>query len=124
LIFCVPFSSRKKGHHDWIKPKIKKTSSVNGVEIRLTEERWNHIRRRHPEMENHQVDILKTVEHPDLIQEGDHQALMAVRHYSETALTSKYLVVVYREMNDDDGFVVTAYLTSSLSRRRPVIWKR
>jgi hypothetical protein len=33
-----------------------------------------------------------------------------------------YLVVIYRELADTDGFVVTAYLVERL-RRREVVWK-
>lgn len=63
-----------------------------------------------------------TVAQPELIQEGDFGALMAIRFYAETPLTSKYLIVAYREIRTDDGFIVTAYLASRLSARRTTLW--
>ena len=97
--------------------------SQNDVHIRLTEERWGHIVRRHPEMESLQERALETVSQPEMIQEGDFGELLAVRFYAETSLTSKFLVVAYREIRSNDGFIVTAYLATRLSTRRKTIWK-
>ena len=43
--------------------------------------------------------------------------------FDETPLTKKYLVVVYRELSKEDGFVITAYFTSKPSKRREILWK-
>ena len=75
-------------------------------------------------MESHREQILETIESPDFIQEGDFGALLAVRLYPATSLTSKYVIVPYREFGETDGFVLTAYLTSLPSSRRRVTWKR
>jgi hypothetical protein len=98
--------------------------SHNGVPIRLTEERWQHVMHRHPDMETQRERALETLVEPDMIQEGDFGTLLAARLYPETPLTRKYLVVVYRETNSEDGFVLTAYLASQLSARRDTLWKR
>ena len=98
--------------------------SQNQVPIRLTEERWLHIRQRHPELEFQQARILETVEAPECIQQGDFGELLAIRQYPETPLTQKHLVVVYREGIGDDGFIMTAYFTSRPSARRVTVWKR
>jgi hypothetical protein len=98
--------------------------SRNGVPVRLTDERWQHIITRHPEMTGLQEQMLETVAEPDLIQQGDYGELLAIRFYPETPLTSKFLVVAYREMGSDDGFVLTSYLTNRPSPRRRVLWKR
>lgn len=98
--------------------------STNGVPIRLSEERWAHISRAHPEMGSQRECVVETVSAPELVQEGDAGELLAVRHYADTPLTSKHLVVAYREVSAEDGFVVTAYLTRRPSRRRRVVWKR
>jgi hypothetical protein len=70
-----------------------------------------------------QESVLETVSQPSQIQEGDYGTLMAIRFYAETPLTSKYLIVIYRETQPDDGFVLTAYLASKLSTRRKILWK-
>ena len=59
-----------------------------------------------------------------MIQEGDFGEVLAVRFYAGTPLTSKFLVVVYQEVNAEDGFIVTSYLSSRLLARRRVVWKR
>lgn len=98
--------------------------SHNGAPVRLTQERWDHILRRHPEMTNQRDLVLETLSNPEFIQQGDLDTLLAIRLYERSPLTRKYLVVVYREINQTDGFVLTAYFTSSPSRRRMTIWKR
>jgi hypothetical protein len=75
-------------------------------------------------MSTQREQVLETVQSPDYIQEGDLGELLAVRHYPQTPLTSKFLVVAYRELSGNDGFVMTAYLTSQPSARRRITWKR
>src|SRR6266478_8687934 len=98
--------------------------SHNGVPVRLTDERWQHVVYRHPDMGTQRERVLETLAEPDMIQEGDFGTLLAVRLYLDTPLTRKYLVVVYRETSSEDGFVLTAYLASQLSARRDTLWKR
>jgi hypothetical protein len=99
-------------------------TSRNGVPIRLTDERWTHITSRHPEMNDQRERVLEMLQEPDMIQQGDFGELLAIRHYSQTPLTSKFMVVAYREVSLDDGFMLTAYFTSRPSVRRVTIWKR
>ena len=98
--------------------------SHNGVPVRLTEERWQHIVHRHPEMDDQRDRILETLTEPDTIQQGDFDELLAIRFYPKTPLTRKFLVVAYREISAEDGFILTAYLASRPSTRRITIWKR
>ena len=98
--------------------------SKNAVPVRLPEERWAHIARRHPEMADQRERVLEALAELDSIQQGDLGELLAIRFYPDTPLTSKFLVVAYREVSAADGFVVTAYLTSRLSARRTTLWKR
>lgn len=98
--------------------------SVGGVPVRLTPERTEHIERRHPEMSGESERILETLSSPDYVQEGDSATLIAVRHYSQTPLTEKYCCVVYREITDEEGFILTAYFTNRPAEWRNVTWKR
>ena len=102
---------------------MKIVPSVAGVPIRLTPERMDHIARRHPDMQGEDQRILETVSQPDYVQQGDAGTLIAVRHYTRTPLTEKYCAVVYREVEAEDGFVVTAYLTRQPAGRREIIWR-
>jgi hypothetical protein len=98
--------------------------SQNAIAVRLTTERWQHITHRHPEMAEQRERVLETLAEPELIQQGDYGELLAIRFYPETPLTSKYLVVVYREVDQRDGFILTAYFTSRPSSKRAILWKR
>lgn len=79
-----------------------------GVALPLTEERWIHIVTNHPELLTQRERVLETVAEPDVIQHGDFGELLAVRFYEHTPLTRTHLVVAYREIGSDDGFIVTA----------------
>lgn len=98
--------------------------STQGVPVRLTDERWDHICRRHPELRDQEEKILETVESPDTVLQGDYGEKLAVRFYKTTPLTSKYLVVAYKELSPRDGFVVTAYFARRLAEWREILWKR
>jgi hypothetical protein len=98
--------------------------SHNGIPIRLTDERWRHIAERHPELVAERTKVLETIADPEMIQEGDFGERLAIRWYNQTSLGAKYVVVAYRELENDDGFVVTAYITRKPSARRMIIWKR
>jgi len=97
-------------------------NSKNNISIRLTEERWFHITEEHSEMAGYYFEVLETVEEPEAIFEGKAGECIAVREVEK----GKYVVVVYRELSKEDGFVVTAFLTrrkKQLERRRK-IWQR
>lgn len=97
--------------------------SKNGCPIRITQERWEHIARRHPELHDQKEKVIETISTPDLIQAGDFGERLAVRFYPETPLTRKHLIVIYRELSSADGFVLTAYFANAPSKRRKVLWK-
>jgi hypothetical protein len=98
--------------------------SRNGIPVRLTEERWQHIVHGHPEMENQRERVLETLAEPEVVQRGDFGTLLAVRFYPETPMSEKFLVVVYQETSAEDGFILTAYLTRRLSAGRESVWRR
>jgi hypothetical protein len=93
--------------------------SVNQVPIRLTDERWHHIVNAHDEMASYYDDCLRVIEEPELVLEGYGGSLKAVKGYGR----KRYLVVIYRELSADDGFVITAYFTRTI-RRRNIRWRR
>jgi hypothetical protein len=95
--------------------------SKNSLPIRLTEERWFHITEEHSEMAGYYFEVLETVEEPETIYEGKEGECIAVREIEK----GKYIVVIYRELSKEDGFVITAFLTrrgKQLERRRK-IWE-
>ncbi len=101
---------------------MKVIKSKNDVPIRLTEERWFHITEEHSEMAGYYFEVLETVEEPEAIYEGKMGELLAVKEVEN----SKNIVVVYRELSKEDGFVITAFLTKRKKQfeRRRKIWKQ
>jgi hypothetical protein len=93
--------------------------SVNGVPIRLTDERWQHIVNARDYMAGYYDDCLQVVESPDWVLQGYHGSLKAVKAFGRNG----YLVVLYREVSRTDGFIITAYFVRKISRRRKV-WPR
>jgi hypothetical protein len=81
--------------------------SKNDIPIRLPNERWLHITEEHSEMAGYYFEVLETVESPEVIYQGYTGEYIALREIE----TGKFIVVIYREMNKEDGFIITAYLT-------------
>ena len=73
-------------------------------------------------MEDQEEKVLETISNPDIIQQGDFDELLAIKFFDNTPLTKKYLVVIYKEINED-GFVITAYFTRKPLERRSIVWK-
>jgi hypothetical protein len=96
--------------------------SVNGVIIRLPDERWIHIIEEHSEMAGYLFEVLETIQEPLVVFEGNLRELLAAREID----SGKYLIVVYKEISDSDGFVITAFLTRRWKQieRRKKIWQR
>ena len=93
--------------------------SKSGVLVRLTEERWSHIIDEHGELFGLRAELLRTVSDPEKILAGNEGALLALR----TVEPGKWLVVVYREI-EEDGFIITAFLTRKIRSldRRKQLW--
>ena len=94
--------------------------SKSGVPIRLTEERWFHITEEHSEMAGYYFEVLETIREPDAIYKGKAEELIALKEIEH----GKYLVIVYKEISKDDGFVITAFLTRKIKQfeRRIKLW--
>ena len=75
-------------------------------------------------MDGQRQRVLETVSDPEMIQQGDFEEYLAIRFYNETPLTSKFLIVVYKEIARMDGFILTAYYSGKPSERRRTLWKR
>jgi len=96
--------------------------SRNGVPIRLTAERWHHIIESHSEMAGYYFEVLETIENPDAIYEGRMGECIAIRKLKN----DKYVVVIYKEINKKDGFIITAFITKKKKQfeKRRIIWKK
>jgi hypothetical protein len=95
------------------------TQSVDGVPIRLTEERWFHIVENHDEVAGYYDEVLDTVADPEVILPGYGGSLIAVRSHGP----QRHLCVIYRQRSTADGFIITAYFSRRIDRRK-VLWNR
>jgi hypothetical protein len=100
---------------------LYKVLSKRGILIRLTDERWAHITEEHCELAGLRLEVLETIANPSRILAGHRDELLALREVSP----GKHLVVVYREL-ENDGFVVTAFLTTRTKSldRRVQVWPK
>jgi len=97
---------------------IPSAVSKGGIPIRLTDERWTHVAEEHRELAGMRLEVLEIIAQPSRILAGGGGELLAVREQEP----GKFLVVVYREL-ENDGFVITAFLTrkvNALNRRRQI----
>lgn len=93
--------------------------SVHGVPIRLTYERWFHITENHDELASYFFEVLETIENPEFVVRGNKGALKAAKNMGKR----KWLVVVYRELSKEDGFVLTAYFLDE-KPKGGMVWSR
>ena len=93
--------------------------SINGVPIRLTEERWEHILDSHPELASYRETILDAVENPDYILASRRRALAAVVVLGGRA----FLHVFYVEKSRRDGFILSAYLEEEIDKAK-IVWRK
>jgi hypothetical protein len=95
--------------------------SKNGFPIRLPDERWIHIVENHDDLAGHMDDVLEAIENPDFIIQGYNDASIALKEIRK----GKFLAVVYKELEQADGFIITAYFSNKIKLNREVIlWQR
>jgi len=76
--------------------------------IHLSKERWSHIRKKHPEIEELEL-IEQTIRSPDKITENynDETVCRYYKYYKSRKPPKNYLLVIIKYLNGD-GYVVTA----------------
>jgi len=96
--------------------------SKNNVKIRLTEERWFHITESHDYLSGLSDVTLDAVNDPDEILKGTKDELIAIKRFK-----NKNIIVIYKEATKENGFIITAFLTSKIEKvrkNRKIIWKK
>jgi len=69
--------------------------------------------------------VLETIENPDYLVQGWGDEVIALKHYEKTSISEKCVVVIYRE-KENDGFVITSFMSSKEKKilKRGIIWKK
>ena len=103
---------------------MKWLKDIHNRQIRLTNERQQHIEVDHPEMFGQIDKIQDTLLNPNMIVKSrtDSEVELFYRHYVTTPVSGKYLCVVVK-ISISGRFIVTAYFTDTI-KRGEVIWKR
>ncbi len=73
-------------------------------------------------MAGYYFEVLEAVEEPEAIFAGKTGEFIAVREIEK----DKYIVVIYKELGKEDGFVITAFLMRQRKKleRRQKIWEQ
>jgi hypothetical protein len=97
-------------------------TSINGVPIRLTDERWQHIITNRNNLRRLKPEVPRTISDPDTVFQWVDRSSVA----HSAGIMGKTMVVVYGQVSDADGFVITAWLTSKPQKagRGTVVWTR
>ena len=92
----------------------------NGVPIRLSSERWQHIIEEHAELTGLREQVLQAITEAERVFSGAGGELLAM-HLMEPG---KAIVAVYRDIDSNDGFIITAFVTRRLEsfERREQVW--
>ncbi|MDG6904630.1 MAG: hypothetical protein JRN20_02465 [Nitrososphaerota archaeon] len=81
--------------------------------IVLTQEYWQHIKFRHPEVGNDPNALMEVVRRPDEIHIDARGGMHALKR-----LDAGHFTVVIYEIDKDVGFIRTAYVTSNKRKSR------
>lgn len=98
----------------------EKATSKNGVPIRLPVERWITLIKKRSDMVDYREELFLAISDPEAVFKGRKGESIAIRKID----SEKHLVVVYKEISPDDGFVITAWRTSKAGqiKKKPMIW--
>ena len=81
---------------------------------------WIHITEEHSELAGYYFEVFETVNEPQAVYEGKLGELIAVKELE----IGKFMVVVYKEVSKEDGFIITAFLARRIGQieRRNKLW--
>jgi len=73
----------------------------------------------HDDLASYFHDVLDTVENPEFIMQGNQGTLKSTKNIGK----KKWLVVIYKELSKEDGFVITSYFLPDKPKGK-IKWKR
>jgi hypothetical protein len=92
--------------------------------VRFTDERWEHIIRRHPTLVGERDRLIETLRRPDPVQRGDGSEMRAIRRHDHDPFDGTYLVVANIEEGASGGFIAAAYSARRLTTTGRTVWTR
>ena len=99
-------------------------SDKRGRQIRLSEEREEHLKSQHPELKNQLNRIALTLLEPDRIIRSitDDDVELHYKLFETTPVTRKHLCIVVKTTHTD-SFIITVYFTDSV-KKGEVLWEK
>ena len=93
---------------------IFEITDKSGRKIHLTKQRWGHIRKKHPEVENTEL-IEYTLKNPDKIISNytDETVNRYYKYFKDRKSPKKYLLVSVKYLNGE-GHVVTSFFDKNI----------
>ena len=79
-----------------------------------------HIILRHPELEDKEKEIIRTVSNADFVQESTYDKNILL--YYRNIGNKEYVVVVVKVLNNH-GFIITTYI-ANIIKKGVIVWKR
>ncbi len=103
---------------------MKWFKDIHGRQIRLTDEREEHIEADHPEMSGQIDKSRETLRNPDKVIRSftDPEVELFYKYYDVTPVTKKYLCVTIKVFAED-LFIITTYFTDTV-KRGEILWKK
>ena len=92
----------------------------SGRRVHLSNERWKHIRKKHPEIQDFE-QIKETIQKPDKITSYNYDETVYYdetiyyfyKYYKNRPLSYRYLLVAVKYLNGE-GYVATAYFSAKI----------
>jgi hypothetical protein len=103
---------------------MKWFKDIHGRQIRLTDEREEHIENDHPEMSGQIDKCRETLLNPDKVirSRTDPEVELFYKYYDVTSVTKKFLCVVVKGLTNN-LFIITTYFTDTV-KRGELLWER
>lgn len=97
-----------------VKNYVLEISDKKGRKIHLSKERWSHIRKKHPEIENFEL-IEQTIKNPDKTVQYtfDEDIYYFYKFFKNLKSPKQYLLLIIKYLNGE-GFIITAYLEKDI----------
>ncbi len=97
-------------------------TDIFGKSIELTDERWLHIVREHPEIKNYKDRVREVLESPHYVKKSsrDVEVLLYYKFYSDI-FNGKYILIVVKK--GLRSFILTCYITDVI-KKGVTLWKK
>lgn len=97
---------------------------VFNEQVKLAEDVWRDIFKKHPEVRGLKLDIALTVSHLEVVVKSIYDERITLYYrYFPNIFSGKLLVVVVKRLSQDEKYVATVYITDK-RKGGEVIWPK